>query len=171
MLPIEPVARRIDEPLQLAERLGQHGGVELLADNPVAPPVLFEQRRCETVVSEPSAALPAHGLGDAAGPAPSITFQPRNDMRVTMLAQLDHDPAPPHLWLPRRSCRTGKEIKNPLPGICSKFQDRLISPSRFLLRECHTSLAWRLFERKSSQRVVSGSPATNSRWISFSLSK
>ena len=67
VLPVDRVARRVGEAFQLADRLGQHRGVVLLVDDPVAPLVLFEQRRREPVVAEAAAALPADRLGDAAG--------------------------------------------------------------------------------------------------------
>ena len=83
VLPVDRVARRIGEALQLAQRLGQHRGVVLLVDDPVAPLVLLQQRRREPVVAETAAALPAHRLGDAAlDPSPSMTFFRRGMMCV-----------------------------------------------------------------------------------------
>ena len=66
MLPVDGIARRIGEAFQLAHRLGQHGGVVCLVDDPVAPLVLFQKRRRETVVAETAAAFPVDRLGDAA---------------------------------------------------------------------------------------------------------
>ena len=67
VLPVDGLARRVGEAFELAQRLGQHRGVVLLVDDPVAPAVLLKQRRREPVVAETAAALPADGLGDAAG--------------------------------------------------------------------------------------------------------
>src|SRR5690606_18070266 len=66
VLPIDRVARSVDETLQLAYRLSQHGRIKLLADNPVAPLVLFQQRRREAVITETTATFPADRFRDAA---------------------------------------------------------------------------------------------------------
>ena len=50
------------------------------------------------VVAEPAAAFPAHGLGDAALVlAVDDLLQARDDVRVAVLAEFDHDPAAAHL--------------------------------------------------------------------------
>ena len=60
--------------------------------------VLLKQRRGQVVIAEPAAALPLHGLGDTAGIfAVDYLPEPRNDVRVAVLAELDHDPAAAHL--------------------------------------------------------------------------
>ena len=83
---------------KLSERLGEHGGVVGLVDDPVAPLVLFQERRGEVVVAEAAAPLPTHALRDAAGVlAVDHLLQTRDDVGVAVLAQLYHDPAPPHL--------------------------------------------------------------------------
>ena len=65
--------------------------------DPVAPLVLFQQRRRQAVVAETAAALPVDGLGDAAGVfAVDHLFQPGDDVGVAVLAQLHHDPAAAH---------------------------------------------------------------------------
>ena len=98
MHPVMRLGRRVGEAHQLAHGLGQHRGVELAADHPIVPAVLFQQRRGEAVVAEAAAALPADGLGDAAGiVAVDHLLQARDDVGVAVLAQLDHDPASPHL--------------------------------------------------------------------------
>ena len=103
VLPIHRVGRRVGEAFQLAQGLGQHRGVVIAVDDPVAPLVLFQQRGGETVVTEAAAAFPAHGVGDAAVVFPiDDFFQARKDVRVAVLAQLDHDPAAAHIVGHRR---------------------------------------------------------------------
>ena len=58
VLPEDRVARRVGEALQLANRLGKHGGVVVLADDPVAPLVLLKEGRGEVVVAEAAATFP-----------------------------------------------------------------------------------------------------------------
>ena len=50
----------------LAHGGGEHVGIVFLRDDPVAPLVLFQQRRGERVVAEAAAALPFDRLGNAA---------------------------------------------------------------------------------------------------------
>ena len=107
------------KPFQLAQRLGQHGGVVFLVDDPVAPLVLFQQRRREAVVAEAAAAFPVHGLRDAAGVfAVDDLFQARNDVRVAVLAQLHHDPAAAHLVGHRAGgAGTGEGVEDEVAGV------------------------------------------------------
>ena len=58
----------------------------------------IENRIAHGVKSEPAAALPVHGLADTAMIlAVDDFFQARNNVRMAVLAQLDHDPATAHL--------------------------------------------------------------------------
>src|SRR2546427_9209412 len=97
VLPINRVTWGVDEPFKLAPRLGQHGGVEFLADDPVPPLVLFKEGGREAEIAEPAAAFPVHGLRDAAEVMPiNHPLEPGSDMGVAVVAQLDHDPASAH---------------------------------------------------------------------------
>ena len=61
-------------------------------------PLSCEQRRRQAEVAEAAAALPADCLGDAAGVvAVDDLLEPRDDVRVAVFAQFDHDPAAAHL--------------------------------------------------------------------------
>ncbi len=92
------MAGRVAEAFELAQRLGQHLGVVVLVDHPLAPAILLQQARREAAIAEAATALPADGLGD-----PALVFavddflQPRNDVGVAVLTQFDHDPAAAHL--------------------------------------------------------------------------
>jgi hypothetical protein len=69
----------------------------LLIDDPIAPLVFFEQRRRQPVITKAAAALPVDGLRNAARVcAVNYFFQARNDVRVTVFAEFDHDPAAAH---------------------------------------------------------------------------
>ena len=92
------LAGRVGETHVLAHGLGEHFRVVGLVDDPVAPLILFQQRRRQTQVAEPATALPIHGLADATLiRAVDNLLQARHDMGMAVLAQLDHDPAPTHL--------------------------------------------------------------------------
>ena len=83
-----PSRWRVAEAFQLAHRLGQHRGVVLLVDHPVAPVSCLQQRRRQPVVAETAAALPVACLRDAAVIlAVDDLLQPRDDVRVAVLAQ------------------------------------------------------------------------------------
>ena len=98
VLPVHIGAGREGEAFQLGHRRGQHLGVVFLVDHPLAEAVLLQQAGRQAVVAEAAAALPAGGLGDAAGIfAVDDLLQARNDVGVAVLAQLDHDPAAAHL--------------------------------------------------------------------------
>jgi hypothetical protein len=132
VLPIHRIRRRIAEALQLAQRLGQHGGVVVVVDDPVAPLVLFQQRRRQAVVAEAATALPAHCFGNAAGVfAVDDLLQARNDMRMTVLAQLDHDPAPAHLVGDGASgAGAGEGVEDEVAGVGGDVDDPIQKPLR-----------------------------------------
>jgi hypothetical protein len=66
MLPINRFRRGIVEAFKLTNGLGQHGGVVLLADDPVPPLVLLHERRRQLVIAEAASPFPVHRLADAA---------------------------------------------------------------------------------------------------------
>ncbi len=86
MLPIDGIARRIGEAFQLTDRLGQHGGVVGLVDDPVAPLVFLQQRRSQAVIAEPATAFPTDRLSDTTLVlAINDLLEPGDDVRVAML--------------------------------------------------------------------------------------
>ncbi len=98
VLPPVRFRRGVGEAFQFAQGFGELGGVVVGVDHRVAPAVFDDQRRGQAVVTEAAAALPVHGLGDAAGVLAVDDFlQARDDVGVAVLAQLHHDPAAPHL--------------------------------------------------------------------------
>ncbi len=119
MLPIDGIAGRVSETLQLAERLSQHGSVVGFVDDPVPPLVFFQKRRREAIVAETAPAFPVDRLGNAARIfAVNDFFQTRNDMRVAMLTQLYHDPAAAHLVGDCPGCAgPGERIEDEVAGV------------------------------------------------------
>src|SRR5579884_3354080 len=127
VLPVDLFAGRVSEAHQLAHGLGQHGGVVLLADDKIAKAVFFEQRRRKPVVAEAAAALPVHRLGDAAGVlAVDDLLEARNDVRVAVLAQFDHNPAAAHLVGDCASrTRAGERVEDDVAGNRGKLYNSL----------------------------------------------
>ena len=127
MLPPVDFRWRIVKPFQLAQSLRQLRRIIVRIDNRIPPTVIHNQRRREAVVTKTAAALPIHRPGNTA-----LVFtvddllQTRNDMRMTMLAQFHHNPAPPHFV---RDCAgsagTGEGIKNKVAGVGSNVQNTL----------------------------------------------
>src|SRR5712692_3028074 len=66
VLPVDRVAGSVCEAHVFAHGLGEHGGIIILADDPVAVFVLFQERGSEPEVAEAAAAFPANSLTDAA---------------------------------------------------------------------------------------------------------
>ena len=99
-MPVLPPAQlrgHIGETLQLAQRLSQLCCVVVRINDRIAPAVIDDQARRELVVAEATAALPIHSFGNAAFVCASdYLLQARNNMRMTVLAQFDHDPATAH---------------------------------------------------------------------------
>ncbi|MNG12493.1 hypothetical protein D3C84_961060 [compost metagenome] len=119
------LARRILEAHMLAHGFGQHFRVVDRIDHPVAPLILFQQRRCQTQIAEATAALPADRLADAALIlAVDHLLQARHDMGMTVLAQLDHDPAATHLVGHRtRGAGAGEGVEDEVTGIGGQLQN------------------------------------------------
>ena len=127
VLPIDRIAGRIGESLQLAQGLRKHGGIVVFVDHPVAPLVLFQQGWRQAVVTESAAPFPVDGLCDAAGIlAVDDFFQAGDDVGVAVLAQLHHDPAAAHLVGDSAGgARTGERVEDELAGIGSDFNNTL----------------------------------------------
>jgi hypothetical protein len=127
VLPVAVWARRVREAFELAQRRRQHLGVEVAVDDPLPPAVLLEQARRDTVVAEAPAALPPRGGRDAARIlAVDDLLQPRNDVRVTVLAQLHHDPAAAHLVGDGAGgAGAGEGIEDEVAGVGSDVDDSL----------------------------------------------
>src|SRR5262249_57800879 len=98
MLPIDRIARGISEAHVFAHGFSEHGRVVVLADDPVAILVLFQERRSESEVTKAATAFPANSLTDAPLVRPvDDSLQTRNDVSVAVFTQLHHDPAATHL--------------------------------------------------------------------------
>jgi hypothetical protein len=125
VLPVVRVAGCVGEAFQLADRCRQHFGVVVLVDDPLAPAVLLQQAGGEAVVAEAAAALANSRLADAALVlAVDDLFQARNDVRVAVLAQLDHDPAAAHLVGDGAGgAGTGEGVEDEVAGIGRKFKN------------------------------------------------
>src|SRR6516225_4568311 len=105
MNPVVGVAWRVCEALKLAHGFGKHRGVVLFADHPVSEFVPLQHRRCQPPIAESPAALPAHRIGDATSIlSVDYLLQTRDDVRLAMIAKLDHDPAAAHLVGDCASC-------------------------------------------------------------------
>jgi hypothetical protein len=98
MLPIDRIARGIDEAFQFAHHFRDYGSIIVLVNNPVTPFVFFQQGRRQPEVTKSPSPFPANSLCDPTCiSAINDLLQAWNDMRMAMLAQLDHDPASAHL--------------------------------------------------------------------------
>ena len=98
VLPPQGRRRLVGEAFQFRHRFSQHFRVVVGVDDVVAPAVMHNQGRREAVVAETAAALPVHRFADAAlVRAVDDLAQAGDNMRMAVLAQLHHDPAPPHL--------------------------------------------------------------------------
>src|SRR5258708_37087531 len=116
LVAVDRIARRVVESFELAHSLSEHYGVVILIDNPVAPLVLFQKRWRQPVITKPAAALPIDCLADSTliGSVYHLP-QARNDVRVNVLAQLDHDPASAHLLRNGAGCAgASQRIKHPI---------------------------------------------------------
>src|SRR4051812_47001113 len=110
VLPELRVAGGVREAFELAQGFSQLFGLLLLADDQVAEGVLLQERRGERVVTEASAALPAHALCNAAeiGAVDELR-ETGDDVGVAVVPDLHHDPATTHLVSDGTGCsRTGE---------------------------------------------------------------
>ncbi|MNR15036.1 hypothetical protein D3C85_1315460 [compost metagenome] len=119
------LARRILEAHMLAHGLGQHLGVVGRVDHPVAPLILFQQRRCKAHVAKATATLPANCLADTALIlAVDHLLKPRHDMGMAVFAQLDHDPAAAHfMGHSAGSAGAAEGVENEVAGVGGNSQN------------------------------------------------
>src|SRR6266704_3844035 len=127
MLPVNRVARHVCKTFELAHSLCEHRGVEFPTDDPIAPLVLFQEGRSQPVVTETATAFPAHGFCDTARVlAINHLLESRDYVRVAMLAQLHHDPPPPHLVSDRTGrAGTSERVENPVASAGSDLDNSL----------------------------------------------
>ena len=132
VLPVVRVAGGVGEALQLADRRRQHFGVVVFVDDPLAPAVLLQQAGGEAIIAEAAAAFPIHGLADATlVVAVDDLFQARNDVRVAVLTQLDHDPAAAHfVGDGAGGAGTGEGVEDTVAGVGGKCKHSLQQPFR-----------------------------------------
>src|SRR4030042_4494924 len=98
VLPIDFLTWSVSETLQLADSLSKHSGIILLVDDPISKLVLFEKRRTKPVVPKPSAPFPADGFRNSALVCSvNNLLHARDNVRVTVFAQFNHDPSSAHL--------------------------------------------------------------------------
>jgi hypothetical protein len=76
-------------------------------------------------ITKPAAAPPIHGGRDAARVrAVNHFLQTRNDVRVAMLAEFDHQPAAAHLMRDcARRAGTGEGVEHEVAGVSCDFDD------------------------------------------------
>ena len=87
MLPVNGLAWRIREAHQLAHGFRNHGCIILLADHGIAEPILFKQRRSQTVVAKATAAFPTYGLRDPTSGSSQSHVVPREGGLAEALMQ------------------------------------------------------------------------------------
>src|SRR3989338_678963 len=97
MLPINGIAWCILKTFKLAKGFGQHRRIEFFADNPIIPFVFLKKRGRELVITEPAAAFPTNFFSNASLVfAINYFFESRNNMRMAMFSQLNHNPSTSH---------------------------------------------------------------------------
>src|SRR5208282_1986537 len=113
VLPIKRITGSVLESLQLTQRLGEHWGIELSIYYPIAPSVLFEQRRRKMKILKSATATPRQEFRHPSGViSVDHLVQAWNDMRVAMLSELDHNPSTSPISQSDRCCPTGRGNRN-----------------------------------------------------------
>ena len=99
VLPVNCLARGIDESFQFTDRFSQHGGVVLPINHPVAPLVFFQQRGCKPEVTEPTTSLPVDRLRNPTlVSAIDNLLEARDDMCMAMVPNSTIIQYRPILW-------------------------------------------------------------------------
>jgi len=97
VLPPLHLGRRVSKAFQLAQGFGQLRSVVFGIDDRIAPAVVDDQAGRKAVITKTATALPVCTCRDAALVfTVDDLFETRDDVRMAMLAQLDHDPAATH---------------------------------------------------------------------------
>ena len=141
LLPVHLGAWAVAKAFQFAQRLGQHGGVELAAHHPVAPVIALQQRRCDAAEAEPAAAFPVGLLGHAACVCAIDDFaQPWHAVRDGVVAEFNADPATSHFVRDGSGCAGAEEgVEDEIAGVGGDLEDAL--HQRLRLR-CSEHIVW-----------------------------
>src|ERR1700733_138089 len=124
LIPVFRLARGVGKTLQLAHCFREHGGVVLLADDPVAELVLLQQGGRDAVVAKSAAPFPIHGFRDSTGVSNVDSFfETGNDKSIAMLSKFYHDPTAPHLLGNCTSrTRTSERVEDQVARVASDGQ-------------------------------------------------
>src|SRR5689334_2396277 len=86
MLPVNRRTRFVAETLVLADSLGKHRRVVLLADDPIAPSITLKKRRGQPKEAKATSALPSDELSNSTGVLPSNNcLEPRQYVSFAMV--------------------------------------------------------------------------------------